>query len=113
LSELPEQTKSLVTMLRRQTEGGRRDWEQGSAETEFVFVHDSGSVIIASVDRDGAPPFELRVLDSAGVIVERYETGDLGAEGFGHLYEAARRSSVKASSVVEALVRELRDDPPF
>lgn len=113
VSELPKQTRSLVKILRRQTERGIHEWEQGSAETEFVFVHDSGSVIISSIDKDGAPPFELRVLDGAGVVVERYETGDTGSEEFGHLYEAARRSRVKASSVVEELVRELDDDNPF
>lgn len=114
MSELPEQTQKLIRLLTGQTERGSREWEKGSSDTEFVFLHNAGSVTISSVDGDGAPPFEIRIFDTAGSIVERYTTSDPGSEALPYLYEAARKSSVKPSVVVETLLSQLQDsDVPF
>lgn len=113
---MPEQTRNLVRMLRTQTEAGRRSWDKGSVDTELIFVHDAGSVIISSIDGDGQYPYELRILDTAGRVVERYDTNDdEGTEEFRDLFEVARRSSIKPSAVVETLVEQLGDegDIPF
>ncbi len=110
VADLPAQTKMLVETLLAQTEEGRRAWEKGSADTEFVFVHNAGSVIILSMSGNEEGPFELRVLDPAGRLVERHDTGDGGSEELQRLYLAARASSAKASPVVSSLLFEL--DPP-
>jgi hypothetical protein len=113
VTELPEKTKSLLQVLTQQTADGRREWQTGSADTEFVFVHDSGSVIISSVDQDGGYPLALRIVDSTGRIVESYVSATPG-EGFQNLYEVARKSSFKASSVTESLLADLtKPDIPF
>jgi hypothetical protein len=67
-------------------------------------------VVILSVHGDGEAPFEHRVLDPAGHLVEKHDTEDAGSEELGALYSAARDSSAKASAVVGNLLHEL--DPP-
>ncbi len=111
---IPKQTQRLVDTLVQQTAAGRHVWEKGSAETEFVFAREAGSVIISSVDGDGAAPYELRILDPSGTVVESYSTEDEGSEYFRALYETARRSTAQPSPVVESLVKSLSDDDiPF
>ena len=110
MADLPEQTKTLVDTLLTQTEEGRRAWEEGSARTEFALVQTAGSVVILSVDGGGEAPFELRVLDPAGHLVEKHDTDDAGSEKLEALYSAARDSSARASAVVGNLLHEL--NPP-
>lgn len=107
MSEVPQQTQQLVLLLREQTEGGRRLWEAGSAETEFVSVHEAGSLIILSVDGDGTAPFELRIVDPDGALVGKHTSEDAGGDGLGDLYGAAQQSATKPSRVVEALLAEI------
>lgn len=111
MSEVPQQTQRLIRIMREQTESGRRCWEEGSAATEFVFVHDAGSLIVLSVDGDGGPPFELRIVDSDGTLVEKYDSLDDGADGLTDLYTAAHQSVPRASQVVEMLLTDLDKDP--
>jgi len=110
VADLPDQTKTLIDTLLAQTEEGRRVWEEGSARTEFALVQTAGSVVILSVNGDGETPFELRVLDPAGHLVEKHDTEDAGSDKLGALYSAARDSSAKASAIVGNLLHEL--DPP-
>jgi hypothetical protein len=111
VSELSQDTERLVRLLQEQTESGRRSWEEGSADTEFVFVHDAGSVVILRKAGDGTAPFELRILDPSGTPVESYESSGTGAEMLSDLYEVARRSSIKPGRVVETLLAELGRTP--
>jgi hypothetical protein len=109
--ELPEDTKRLIRLLQEQTESGRRSWERGSTDKEFIFVHEVGSVVILDNGVEGPGPFELRVLDPSGAPVESLESTDIGGEVLSELFEAARRGSMRPARVVETLLAELGRTP--
>lgn len=113
---VPEETQQLVRLLVNETKARRLEWTKGSSSTEFVLVRREGSIVITSRDDDGQYPFVLRVLDPEGVAVEEYSTAeDLPAvmdNDIASLYNAARRSEVKASPVVKDLVETLKAEQP-
>lgn len=64
-----------------------------------------------SVAGDGAAPFEVRVLDADGTVVESYDSADAGAEGLPGLYDAAQERAAAPSRVAETLLAELTKAP--
>lgn len=112
MSDLSEKTQRLISLLKEQTETGQQSWEEGSADTEYVFVQDAGSLVILVREGNEDAPFELRILDPDGDVVERHDSGEAGGELLEGLYEAARNSSgLTSARIVEALLAEL-DKPP-
>lgn len=112
MSDLSEKTRRLINLLKEQTESGQQSWEEGSADTEYVFVHDAGSLVVLCREGNEIAPFELRILDPDGDVVESHDSGDAGGELLEGLYEAARNSSgLTSARIVDALLAEL-DRPP-
>lgn len=109
MSDVPQNTQDLVRLLTEQTESGRRSWEEGSADTEFVFVHDQGSLVVSTSEED---VFELRIMDPDGAQLQRYDSTDPGSEIFARLYAAAEKSAVPDSSqIVDRILAALAMPP--
>ncbi len=89
-------------------------WERKDNDV-YSWSAEEGTVTIASRDRDGEPPYELTVYNSAGEKVD-----ELGSElvaddepapwnrALAELYRVARRSALGADEIIDALVARLR-----
>ena len=113
----------LLLQLRESTENGKVVWERTGHEGQrVVFAGRQGGVAIFPEDWDNSHPFILEILDVNKNIIDSfqtvYEPDDVGeprltrqSAAILDLYQAARESSVH--SVIEGLLAELKEDPPF
>jgi hypothetical protein len=117
MTDAPEKQR-LMTLARRlaaATASREADWQ---AREPDVYIWESsagsGSVSVASRDRDGEPPFELAVYNPAQERVDELGSALLDDDqpapwndALATLYRAARRSALRADDIVEALIDAL------
>jgi hypothetical protein len=65
---------NLIKLLSDKTRTDQVDWSVGSRADSFIFSGTKASVTIQSVDRDGAPPYEIILMDGAGRIAFEWTT---------------------------------------
>jgi hypothetical protein len=133
--------RKIVDGLIERSMSGEAEWQIFSGQTSarriaspgkpdgFSYSTDSATVVVGSSDGDGASPYYLNIIDSAGILVEsvsapstprtrRMPDGSLQRQErspeeteFGQLlrelYERARRNALKTDDVLDALVDEL------
>jgi hypothetical protein len=114
----PQLTKLVATVLRR-TDAGKTSWRSMS-ETSFSLSLEHGALTIESRDNDGLEPYEVKVWNEKGVVIDGYETEDRSSASdrrlLEELYESARRNALGVSDTIEALLNEVDDgydDVPF
>jgi hypothetical protein len=90
--------------------GGGVSWEIEGPD-RFVWRRAEGMVAIATRDKDGQPPYELRVYSGNGVLVDELSSllvdGDRPApwnDALALLYRAARRSALRADELLDTLI---------
>jgi ankyrin repeat protein len=103
----------LADRLASATTGRTAQW-QLDGDDVFVWTATQGSVTVGSRDRDGEPPYELTVYNSARERVDELTSelleDDRPApwnEALVELYRAARRSALRADDVIDALIESL------
>lgn len=135
-----ERIKKIVEGLLQRSETGEAEWQIFSGQTSvrragtgkpdgFSYSTDSATVVVGSSDGDGASPYYLNIIDSAGVLVEnisvpspvrsvRMPDGTLQRQErspeetqfvrlLRELYKRARRKALKTDDVLDALAQEL------
>jgi hypothetical protein len=83
-------------------------------DDSFLWVHPEGGVTIESRDKDGQPPYELRIYNPDHEPVDELAS-DLVADeepapwngALAALYRAARRSALHADDIIDALTNAL------
>jgi hypothetical protein len=103
----------LARRLASATSARHAQWRFEGDEV-FSWGTDEGSVKVSSRDRDGEPPYELAIYNSANEKVDELTSellaGDQPApwnEALVELYRVARRSALKADEIVDALMDAL------
>jgi hypothetical protein len=112
-----ERLASLARALSEKSSRGEVAWER-AGEADFLCVVGERSIVVQSVDGDGAPPLRMSVRDessveivsldwhvmrtSAGTLVEDPKNDDLVK-----LYEAARYAASEVDKVLTELFDEL------
>jgi hypothetical protein len=117
MNDVPSNFQRLLEGLLAQTQKGKLAWKpEDDDRTVFSVSLPHGGVTILSVDRDGAPPIELSLLDQDGVTVQRARFG--GSEDellvLWNLFQTVRESTNTANIVVDGLLMDLDGlDLPF
>lgn len=107
--------RELLTRTRR----GLVKWIETDDPTSFLFSSPQGSIIVDSLDRDGGPPYGMRVLREDGIEVDRltseWYSGLLGSKEpapwngvLDELYNGARRTALNVDQVVGGMLDYLR-----
>jgi hypothetical protein len=103
----------LAQRLAAATAARDAQW-QLDADDVYTWGSDTGSVSVASRDRDGEPPYELSVYNR-----DRLKVDELTSELFSDdrpapwnevladLYRLARRSALRADDIIDALIEAL------
>lgn len=116
MNEYHDRLRDLVKSLTELTKSGKVLWDIAESPTSFIYTSKGGSVILSSVNEDGEPPFDLRVLDPKGVVVEVYRDehgggvfeGDYYESDVAELYREIRDAVRPSNPVIDGLLAELR-----
>lgn len=124
-----EKLADLAERLNQATAAGSLSWEMTDDPHTYVCSLGTYSVAITSVDRDGRSPFEIQVIDDAGIVVDSLETGATTMSPGGavrtppwnkvlsELYQRAKRNASNADKIVDELIGMLppvpKEEPPF
>lgn len=123
----------LVKRLIYATSKGDLQWEETDREHAYQAVVGSSTVLVASGDDDGVPPYEVAIFDDNGSRVDSikstyYRTSDDASSrhrtpaawnsDLAELHERARRQAADIDRKVDELLDSLPappgpDDPPF
>ena len=108
--------QQLMDRLVGATRSGRVGWQTRDGESFYVKTK-SGSIMVASRDEDGHPPYKLTVHDGADRVVESFALRDWPGEEadeldqqLTELYVLARRKALNIDDVVEGIMRDLEID---
>jgi hypothetical protein len=112
-----ERLANLARGLAEKTAKGEVTWER-AGEADFLCVVGDRSVVVQSIDGDGAPPLRMAVRDEHGVEVvsldwnvTRTTAGTLAEDprndDLVQLYEAARFAASEVDKVLTELFDEL------
>jgi hypothetical protein len=118
------QLMSFADQLLEATRSGTARWRSSSDLTAFSLETSQGAVVVDSIDRDGAAPFVLTVLNSDGAEVGslRTDLNELLPGGqvrkasapwnrvVSELYAAARTSAIDLEGVLGGILRDIEAD---
>ncbi|HEY1366817.1 MAG TPA: hypothetical protein VGF23_06880 [Gaiellaceae bacterium] len=103
----------LCERLASATTAREAEWRI-DGEDKYIWERTEGAVSIASQDKDGAPPYELRIYNPAhepvDELVSELASDDEPAPwntALAQLYRAARRSAMRADDIIDALMEAL------
>lgn len=106
-TETSDRVLRLIQVLLTRTEAGEISWQRADGPGTFAYAGAGGSVILDTEDGDGQRPFRLRILDTAGIEVDRRtswnEQDDLAA-----LYQSVRARLNVSAHVLDNLLAELQ-----
>ena len=104
----------LCKRLAEATTSGDVEW-RAEEEDWYLWEHSAGAVAIGARDRDGEPPYELRIMNGEGQRVEELLSALVGDdqpapwnEHLAELYRVARRSALHADEIIDALIAGLQ-----
>jgi hypothetical protein len=113
--------RDLARILISRTEAGTLSWATTDIQTSYALVTPSGSVLMDSIDNDGAAPYAMAITNPDGLVIDRVRSAP-DEESWGelddlicHLYELARRSALNIDDVYRGILGDLGvpDEPPF
>ena len=112
MSEIDGRLLHLAELLLARTQADNVDWEPMSRDDSFAYTGMNGGFVISLV---GSDSYRLSVRDSHGnpldgLISNPYEDHHATVE---QLYLAARRKALRADQVIDSLIGEITDIPPF
>jgi hypothetical protein len=122
--------KRLAEVLRELIKLTRDDkiaWTEGDSSYSFTFATPVATIFLESVDKDGAAPYRLTLLNPDGVQLESLDlnrNSEFWDEDEGRvwddletLYDLARRQALDIDNTLDSLMAELKeretDEPPF
>ena len=104
---------ALCERLSEATLAGDAKW-RGEGEDHYIWERPEGAVAVDARDRDGQPPYQLTVLNPDQEKVEELTSAlvddDQPApwnEPLAELYRVARRSTLHADDIIDALMEAL------
>lgn len=116
--DTPPTTIDFAVVLVERTREGRIAWKALEGGTGFRLTTKRGSTEIVSVDEDGLLPYQLRVYDPHGTVVETLDWipseepyGPLPNRVMADLYSAARRSALNIDTVIRGILDEIDPEP--
>ncbi|MDW5610661.1 hypothetical protein [Mycolicibacterium sp. D5.8-2] len=117
----------LITRLDSATRRGLIEWEATDRQFAFAYSSKASSVLVASVDDDGAVPFELQVLNEKGNVIDSMRshtssdsydgdqvfTFNSGGKELAALYENVRRAVTGVDKKIDEILSELPEVDPW
>lgn len=109
--------KALLT----QTTNGNITWQATDDPEAFLYSGSKTSIIIDTNNKRAPQPFWLKILNQNGTVVETlYAVQVFGDDDTKANYELlkalhslARRNALKVDAVIDGVLQELEDLPPF
>jgi hypothetical protein len=114
--EFLAKTVSLIERLTAATNQDRLVWNESDRPDAYVCQFPSQNVVIATIDDDGIPPYELQIITKEGALGESFNTREIGLENeMRKLHTSARRNAKGIDKLLDTLLEELppMDEPPF
>jgi len=110
-----ERVLEIVRALISQTKQGRISWTPTDDQEAFLYSSRSSSIIVDTNRRKLPQPYWIRILNERGAEVGRLHAagGDAARPDLAELHELARRSALRIDEVLDNVLRDLQDPPPF
>jgi len=117
----------IAQALLDQTKYGNIEWQSTDDDEAFLYSTSNSSIIIDTASRTGPQPYWLKILNQRGTVVETLDYNPQAEDEWmesqvtenkvgallGKLHEAARRQALQIDDVINAVLRELKEMPPF
>lgn len=110
----------IVGALIAQTEKQNVQWSTTDDDEKFLYTGSGSSILVDTNERVTPRPYWLKILNQRGTVIEEVEVQDDGWAEAGDLssqviklYGLARRSALEIDVVLDGVLKELEDLPPW
>ncbi len=113
-----EKLFAILDLVVQKTRAGKAEWEVGPDGISFLLPLPSATIVVDSLDDDGARPYRLAVLDPGDhptvlVSLEQDYSPDVGEWSHPELellYQSARDRALAIEPLLDEVIRDLRRD---